>query len=658
MALLFGAGAVADDSVNIPAITQWLPVTDAERNLKTPRIDPDAGAEALFWRIHVMDEMRGEDPEAVLFNYIRIKIFNQRGCETQGTQNIEYSGRRVITDVAGRTIKPDGTILELGKDAIFQRDLVKAGGRRLKAVSFAMPGVEPGVIVEYRWRERRHNELAEYVRLQLWRDIPVHEVKYFIRPLFFPGFVFPPMRLAPFHARLSPLVPERDGFSSTFVTDLPAYGDEPLMPSEWIARPWALLYYAEDKKINPDKYWAEAGRRVYGNLKPYLKSSDEVRKAADEASAGAKDPEEKIARLMQYCRARIKRLSDDDVTEQQRAKAKENHNPAETLSRGIGTGFDVDMVFAAMVSSQGFETRLAKIADRSDLPFDRGFPDDYFMRTYDIAVKVGDRWRFYDASARELPSGMLRWQEEGAQALVSDPKEPVFVQTPISEPENSVVSRKGAFELSEDGTLEGTVQVAYTGHEAAHRRLEKASASAAQQEEGVRDMVRGQFSNAEVSDVKVENADDGEKPLTFSYRVKVPGYAQKTGKRMFLQLAYFERGLPAKFTAADRKYPVMFEYPWAEEDDVTVKVPAGYAMESPEAPGSFPMGEIGGYEASVKVGEGQLAYHRKLVFGRGGRLAYQQKVYPAVKQAFDAIHDKDQHTITLRQQAAGAQAGQ
>jgi len=171
-------------------------------------------------------------------------------------------------------------------------------------------------------------------------------------------------------------------------------------------------------------------------------------------------------------------------------------------------------------------------------------------------------------------------------------------------------------------------------------------------------MVRSQFSNAEVSEVKVENADDGEKPLTFSYRVKIPGYAQKTGKRMFLQLAYFEHGVPAKFTAADRKYPVMFEYPWAEEDDVTVKVPQGYALESPEAPGAFPMGEIGGYEASLKVGDGQLNYHRILVFGRGGRLAYQQKVYPAVKQAFDVIHDKDQHTITLRQQAAGTGANQ
>jgi hypothetical protein len=459
MALLFGAAALADTGVNIVAITQWLPVTDEERNLKTPRIDPDAGAEALFWHVHVMDELRGEDPEAVLFNYIRIKIFNQRGCDSQGTPSIEYSGRRVITDVVGRTIKPDGTILELGKDAIFQRDIVKASGRKLKAVSFAMPGVEPGVIIEYRWRERRHNEFAEYVRLPFWRDIPVHEVKYFIRPLLIPGFMFPPMRLMPFHVRLSPLTPERDGFSSTFVNDLPAYSDEPLMPSEWIARPWALLYYAEDKKINADKYWTELGRKVYGNLRSYLKAGDEVRKAADEACASAKDPEEKVARIMQYCRTRIKRLSDEDVTEQQREKAKENHTPADTLKRGMGTGFDVNMLFAAMVSAEGFEARLARIADRSDLPFDRGFPDDYFMRAWDIAVRVGDQWRFYDAAARELPSGMLRWQEEGAQALISDPKEPVFVQTPISEPDKSVASRTGVFELSDDGTLEGIVRL-------------------------------------------------------------------------------------------------------------------------------------------------------------------------------------------------------
>jgi hypothetical protein len=31
----------------------WLPVTDAERQLKTAKVEKDAGAGALFWRVRV-----------------------------------------------------------------------------------------------------------------------------------------------------------------------------------------------------------------------------------------------------------------------------------------------------------------------------------------------------------------------------------------------------------------------------------------------------------------------------------------------------------------------------------------------------------------------------------------------------------------------------
>ena len=40
-----------------PEFVNWLPVSDAERDLKTPRVDKDAGAEILLWRVHVVDEL-------------------------------------------------------------------------------------------------------------------------------------------------------------------------------------------------------------------------------------------------------------------------------------------------------------------------------------------------------------------------------------------------------------------------------------------------------------------------------------------------------------------------------------------------------------------------------------------------------------------------
>ena len=659
IAFLLGGCAAASASVNVVAITQWLPVTDQERNLKAPKIDPDAGAEALFWRVHIVDELSGRDPQTVLYHYLRIKIFDERGAKAHSTQDIPFFGKRSILDVAGRTIKPDGTIVELKKDAVFQRDIVKIGGIKIKAVSFALPAVEPGVIIEYRWREVRDGELADKMRLVFQRNIPVHEVEYFIRPLTSTSAtVVAGMRRVSFGVQPSPIAPEKDGFYSTFLQNVPAFKEEPLMPSEWVVRPWTLLYYAHEIKASPQEFWDENGKLMYAVYERHLKTTDEVREAADAAVAGAQNPEEKLIKLLQYCQSRIKRLSDDDVTAREREKAKQNDKPSDTLKRGLGTSFDVKMLFAAMARAQGFDARVASLGSRNDRPFDPAFLNTFFLRSLEIAVKVGDRWRFYDPAAKSLPGGMLPWDEEGSDALVTDPKAHLFAKVPFSEPEKSLTLRTGVFELDQEGTLEGEVSVAYSGHAAATRRRGKARESAAQQEDDIRELVRGQIGNAEVSEVKVENIDAAEKPLTYSYRVKAPGYAQRTGKRLFVQLDYFQHGQAARFPASERKYPVWFEYPWAEEDNVTIKVPKGFELENAEAPASFGFGPVGEYRVSAKAGAGRLVYQRKLIFGRGGALMFPLTAYPALKKAFDAVHEQDQHTITLRLQPAAAQVGQ
>jgi hypothetical protein len=659
IAVLLGGCAAASASVNVVAITQWLPVTDEERNLKAPKIDPEAGAEALFWRVHIVDEFNGRDPQTVLYHYLRIKIFDERGAKAHGTQDIPFFGKRSILDVAGRTIKPDGTIVELKKDSVFQRDIVKIGGIKIKAVSFAMPAVEPGVIIEYRWREVRDGEHANYVRLPFQRNIPVHEVEYFIRPLTSTSAtVVAGMRRVSFGVQPSPIAQEKDGFYSTFLQNVPAFKEEPQMPSEWVVRPWTLLYYAHEIKASQQEFWEDQGKTMYSLYEQHLKTTGEVRDAAEAAVAGAQNPEEKLIKLLQYCQGRIKRLSDDDVTAREREKAKQNDKPSDTLKRGIGTSFDVKMLFAAMARAQGFDVRVARLGSRNDRPFDPAFLNTFFLRSFEIAVRVGDRWRFYDPAAKWLPGGMVPWDEEGSDALVTDPKASVFTKVPFSEPEKSLTLRTGVFELDEEGTLEGEASLAYSGHAAANRRSGKARESAAQREDDIRELVRGQVGNAEVSEVKVENIEDAEKPLTYSYRVKVPGYAQRTGKRLFVPLSYFQHGHPARFPASERKYPVWFEYPWAEEDNVSIKVPKGFELENAEAPASFGLGEVGEYRVSAKAGGGRLVYQRKLIFGRGGALVFPLTTYPALKKVFDAIHDQDQHTITLRQQAAGAGAGQ
>src|ERR1051326_7270966 len=115
----------------------WKPVTDAELAMKTPKVDKGADAEAIFWEVRVTDEVQGQDPLTTRANYLRMKIFTEKGREYAKVE-LTYRGKSRVTDVSGRTIKADGTIVPMKKDAIFEADVVKGKGLRIKARSFTL----------------------------------------------------------------------------------------------------------------------------------------------------------------------------------------------------------------------------------------------------------------------------------------------------------------------------------------------------------------------------------------------------------------------------------------------------------------------------------------------------------------------------------------
>ncbi|MBA2341744.1 MAG: DUF3857 domain-containing protein, partial [Pyrinomonadaceae bacterium] len=157
--VLFSAGAA-----NVLAGEEWRPLEPNDLALRAPIVEKDADAEAIFWEVRVDDASQ----DLVLSHYIRIKVFTERGRDSQSKIEIPFAniGRLniKIRDIAARTIKPDGQIIELKKDNIFERTVVKTNGIKIRVKSFAMPGVEPGAIIEYRWREVRPGFSAQYTR--------------------------------------------------------------------------------------------------------------------------------------------------------------------------------------------------------------------------------------------------------------------------------------------------------------------------------------------------------------------------------------------------------------------------------------------------------------------------------------------------------------
>jgi hypothetical protein len=247
---------------------------------------------------------------------------------------------------------------------------------------------------------------------------------------------------------------------------------------------------------------------------------------------------------------------------------------------------------------------------------------------------------------------MLRWQEEGVDALLVA-ESPMWVKTPLSPAEKSKEKHVADLKLDENGTLEGDVTVEFTGHLAVERKVFNEDDSPEQREENLKESVKSRLSSAELTNIVIENATDSSKPFVYKYHVRVPEYAQRTGKRLFFQPGYFQKGISALFSAGTRSYPIYFHYPWSEEDKITITLPKGYALDNADRPIPVEAGDVCKHQINIGVTKDDktLVYNRTFFFGGNNSIIFAVKTYEPLKELFDQIHKADNHMITLKQTA-------
>ena len=622
---------------------EWRPLEPSDFALKAPIVEPDADAEAIFWDIRVDD---GGENDLVLSHYVRIKIFNERGREQLSKIDIPSVSGTKIKDVAARTIKADGAIVELAKEDVIERLVVKVNGLKLRTKSFAFPGIEPGAIIEYKWKEVISDSSANNLRLQFQREIPVQSVTYHIKPSSSSAV----LDVRAFNMPRPEFQKEKNGFQSATVTKMLAFHEEPLMPPEDNVRSWAMVKY--QNLLTMLLGYHMVASQVYFGSQQFLKVDNEVKHKAAEIIAGATTPEEKLQKIFNFCRTNIKNTNDKSsgISAEELEKLKENKKPADTLKRGVGPGIDINLLFAALANASGFEARVALLPDRGKRFFDRNVVIPGALRPANIAVRFGETWRFFDPGFHYVTPDMLRWQEEGVDALIAD-KSPTWVTTPMSRPEKSKETRVATLRLDENGTLEGDVSIEYTGHLAVERKALNDDDSPNQREENLKEALKNRLSSAELTNIVIENVTDAVKPFVYKYHVRVPEYAQRTGKRLFLQPAFFEKGIPALFAASTRRYPIYFHFPWSEEDRVTIALPKGYTLDNADAPQPSTAGAVCRYVVRIGVtkDESVLVYNRSFFFGGDSFIFFPTANYAMLKRLFDEVNKADNHTITLKQ---------
>jgi hypothetical protein len=644
--LLFSIACQFGIAYGIDEPVTWRPVTPAELEMKAPLVEPDADAEAIFWEVWLDDKKLNS---IYYEHYVRVKIFTARGQEKFSKFDIPFTKGKKIEDIAARVIKPDGSIVNLDPKDIFEREIIKAGKIKVMAKSFAVPGIEPGVIVEYKYRETYKGAWGNGIRLVFQKEIPMQKIVFHVRPQ--KGFTLVPSF---YNMTATSFVedPNEKGFLIASMANVPAYKIEPQMPPEDEVRKWAFLsYYSRD----PVTIWRAVNRRYAPWLSIYAKPTELIQKKAAELTQGATTDDEKLRRIYDYIQKQIRNVDfDRTLTDEQREKLDHEH-AEDTIKRGMGNSIYVELLFASLAKASGYEVNLVFSGDRSDSFFSpEKYPIASFVHLACVAVKVQTEWRYFNASVPYVPYGYLTWNEEGVTAMLIADEGFMWRNIPITDQDRSPAKRTADLTLLDDGTLEGTVKLEYDGQQAITRRRDNYLASDAKRTENAEDQIKGRMSTAEVSNVIVENQDDTTKPLTYSMKVRIPNYAQRTGQRLFLQPGFFEFGVKPLFSAATREHNIYFAYPWSEHDSVDIHLPAGFDLDSPDQPPSISdPKKIGGLKILINYDKSTntLKYRRDFHFGGGGTVLFPKAAYPALKGMFDAFSKADSHMITLKRRS-------
>ncbi len=627
-----------------PLSASWPAVDPAELKATKPRIDPEAGAEILLKEV----EIQHQDFENMQSTYhVRVKIFSARGLDDFAKIEIPYDNYTTITGVAARTIKADGTIIELSAKEIYDREVIKTNKARVKVKSFAPPGLEVGAIVEYRYTEES-DDVNYFVTLSFNSEQPSWDVRFRYQPITgFSSQVY--VRWLLFNMSQQTNKADGNDYYNFRMTNLPATRDEPFAPPSYNTTSSALIYYSLSKNQAPDEYWRDAGKDLANDETKRISSAKTLKPTLATIVADGDSESVKLHKIYDYCRTKIVNRDRDTATfsREQRDKLKENKTAADTLKRGYGTSEDVNVLFAALARAAGFDAHLAQSNRRTLMLFNKQVTEPFMAPDIVVVVRVDGVQRYFDPGATYLPYGMLAWQNTDTGILIAAPKDAKFTIPDGPAASENLERRRAHFTLDADGTLEGDVAITYTGQREAEMKYTLDDLTPTEREDYYRDALKENLKQADLTQFKIEHAADPLEPLSVSYHLRVPEYADRTGSRLFFQPAVFQKNETPLFSETKRRADIMMHYSNVTRDEIRFTLPANFVIEQANAPGNLPIGDLGKYE--VVLGENpatkDIHYNRTLTLTD---VYIPVKYYESVRNAFEAIHRMDTHTLTLK----------
>ncbi|MFT3780636.1 MAG: DUF3857 domain-containing protein [Nibricoccus sp.] len=682
------------------AQVKWPEIAPDELSCTASPIESEAPAEILEYKLEITDTASNDQKRT---EYRRCKIYNPSKAEDLTRLNFRIRSNGNET-AAVRLTLPDGTTKEFSEDDMKERDMRKNSSSTAKQKFFAVPGVVPGSIIEYRLTDSSYlgqgNSREAYYFLQK-DDYPVRLYDWTCHYTSSSDFVFQyflysapsavvehdeknrtlhikASKLPAVHAGTSFLGPRADYTATLYTTyDSPRAN---LLKPERSRTPTFQI----DKKATP---WASVATGFYTIEYIYTQETPRAAKLAASLCEGATSDLEKARRIhkkvqelyTQYAQKPRARPELDELLRRPRAA-----NPDDTLDFASDNApfistLDFFWLAVALFRSAGLETRTVALHNHLFTRFDRQKVTPASLDQICAAVRIDGKWQFSyplpsgsqfiyldyylaitsSRSARRLflPFGMLPPSLEGEAGLVLQPNSEEFIPIPPSAADKNVVARVGTFKIDADGGLTGEAMMRLTGHKAAFLRAELVNEKPERRSEITKKHLLTFLKSAEIEITKIVGVEDPDQALEVTFKVEWPGFATFTKDTMIIKPEIFRSAVNSPFVAAKRKHSIFFGELWQEIDRITLQIPPEYKPESPESPASQP-GKPLHYRIKYAYDAGKNLFGVSREFAS---LALELPVerYPQVKAWYENMTASDHQEVVFvkKDEAAPLSAG-
>jgi len=562
-----------------------------------PAAPPDISAEIAAAPAYVElkeGSWRFERYESAVTVKKRVKINTAEGAAVANQRIVSYQGDDEyfwhLVSFSARTIKPDGTVVEVGPDLRHDAtEPVKKDVAR-HVLTWTFPAVEAGATLEWEYEMRRGYALP-WPWWEIQESLPVKEARFTV-----------------YGKRISCQHPDVQGYSRSAVapwcspegdvgsegefdvfrfrcTQVPAFRREPLSPPDHDLR-LRMLFTGTFKDVIPDHEWGRWTDQVRSRLAafPFWRRNARALAKAEFSSGTTQERVEKIGWWIK------KNIQIVDGPAGGEYLDKLNGNADEMLETRRGTATEALMLTRILALEAGLKSYFVMVADGTDETFRPDLPDFTQGRHYVVEViDNGARW-YLDPSCRRCRPAILEWRYAGGRNAgmrhqddlkVLEGTREVPVDVPPSPANVNVLSRRERIELAADGKGKVAGEATWGGQPEQELRDAWADAKAERRaEEFLKD------EPGALSEAKVETGDvnDLSVPYAVKYAFAQGDAALASGGKLVVRprdVVAKRLGLPID---EERRFPLWWPRPFSVVVEETFVAPEGFkAGALPEA---------------------------------------------------------------------------